>query len=309
MHKLLVLSCDATEYHSLIAAARLPALEIYSSSTAGQVCIDCDLAFGEPALLREVLPRLPALRWVQSTWAGVEPLMDPTLRRDYVLTGVRDVFARLMTEYVFAYMLAHERQILPRYASQRAGRWDARPPGSLSGRVLGLLGVGSIGMAIARRAQQFGMRVKGYTLTSEGCPDVDAYFHPGALTEFAADLDYVVCVMPHTPATRVLVDASFLAALPARAVLLNPGRGALIDDAALADALEAGRLAGAVLDVFNEEPLPANHVFWRTPNLLITSHTAAPSFAADIAPVFIHNYQRLVRGEPLEHRVDFERGY
>jgi len=115
--------------------------------------------------------------------------------------------------------------------------------------------------------------------------------------------------VPNTADTRRLVDAALLRALPARAVFVNPGRGSVVDEGALAEALQQGRLAGAVLDVFDEEPLPADHVFWRTPRLLITSHTAALSAPEEIAPVFVDNYRRLVRGEPLRHRVDFERGY
>jgi phosphoglycerate dehydrogenase-like enzyme len=97
--------------------------------------------------------------------------------------------------------------------------------------------------------------------------------------------------------------------LPPRAVFVNPGRGGVVDEAALADALQGGRLAGAVLDVFETEPLPADHVFWRLPNVHITSHTAALSAPPDIAPIFIDNYRRLLRGVPLQYRVDFERGY
>ena len=250
-----------------------------------------------------------ALRWIQATWAGVEPLLDPTLRRDYTLTNARGVFGGLMSEYVFAYLLAHERRLLDKYRSQLEGRWDKTAPGTLRGRQIGLLGVGTIGAALARTAKHFEMRVKGYTRESEGCADVDAYYHGDRLREFAADLDYLVAVMPATAHTRHLVDADFLRALPERAVFVNPGRGGVVDETALASALQERRLGGAVLDVFQQEPLPPDHVFWRTPNLLITSHTAALSFPEDIAPVFIENYRRLLRGEPLQHRVDFELGY
>ena len=153
------------------------------------------------------------------------------------------------------------------------------------------------------------MRVKGYTRASESCADVDRYFHGDTGAAFAADLDYLVSVMPNTPATRHLVDATLLGALPARAVFVNPGRGTTVDEDALAEALQAGRLAGAVLDVFQQEPLPPDHVFWRTPNVLITSHTAALSVPADIAPVFVENYRRFIAGELLHYRVDFEAGY
>jgi phosphoglycerate dehydrogenase-like enzyme len=246
---------------------------------------------------------------VQATWAGVEPLLAEGMRRDYVLTNARGVFGGLMSEYVFGYMLARERLIFERYAAQQQRRWDKTAPGTLRGKLFGLLGVGSIGAALARTAKHFGMRVRGYTHASEGCPDVDEYFHGPDLERFGADLDYLVSVVPNTAGTRHLVGRKLLAALPPRAVFINPGRGSTVDEAALADALQNGRLAAAVLDVFVDEPLPPDHVFWRTPNVFITGHTAALSEPADIAPVFIDNYRRLVRGEPLAHRVDFERGY
>ncbi|MBI3492636.1 MAG: D-2-hydroxyacid dehydrogenase [Acidobacteria bacterium] len=308
-HSLLILSRHANDYRRLIDAARLPDLRVTSSSDAAASAGECDLAFGEPSLLAHALPRLTALRWAQATWAGVEPLLNPSLRRDYVLTNARGVFGALMSEYVFAYLLAHERLLLKKYASQQAGRWDPTPPGSLRGKLIGLIGVGSIGAALARTAKHFGMRVHGYTRASETCADVDVYFHGDQRLAFAADLDYLVTVAPNTAGTRHLVDAALLAALPSRAVFVNPGRGSVVDEAALAAALREGRLAGAVLDVFQTEPLPSDHELWRAPNVLITSHTAAQSHPEDIAPVFVENYLRLVGGEPLKYQVDFERGY
>jgi phosphoglycerate dehydrogenase-like enzyme len=312
VHRLLILSRRAREYHDLVAAANLPDLGITSTidpADAAARAADFDLAFGEPSLLRQLIPAMTGLRWAQATWAGVEPLLDPSLRRDYTLTNARGVFGVLMSEYVFTYLLAHERRLLEKYRAQLEEKWDATPPGSLRGKQIGLLGVGTIGAALARTAKHFGMRVKGYTRQSEDSRDVDKYYHGDQLAAFAADLDYLVSVMPATARTRHVIDAAFLRALPPRALFVNPGRGGVVDEPALAAALQEGRLAGAVLDVFQQEPLPAGHVFWRTPNLLITSHTAALSFPQDIAPVFIDNYRRLLRGEPLKYRVDFEEGY
>jgi phosphoglycerate dehydrogenase-like enzyme len=312
MHSLLILSRRAADYHRLVGAAQLPDLAITSTTDAVEAAAraaDYDLMLGEPSLLCHVLPAMTALRWAQATWAGVEPLLDPSLRRDYVLTNARGVFGGLMSEYVFAYLLAHERRIFDKHAAQLAGRWDAKAPGTLRGKQLGLLGVGSIGAVLARTAKHFGMRVRGYTRASEDCPDVDVYFHGDSRVAFATDLDYLVSVMPATADTRHFVDAALLSALPPRAVFINPGRGGVVDEPALAAALTDGRLAGAVLDVFQQEPLPPAHVFWRTPNLLITSHTAALSVPEDIAPVFIENYRRLLRGEPLLYQVDFDLGY
>jgi len=302
VHRLLILSRHADAYRRLIDAERLPDLEIVPSD-------DCDVALGEPSLIAPAIGRLSSITWVQSTWAGVEPLLDPALRRDYVLTNARGVFGGLMSEYVFGYLLAHERMIFRKHAAQREGRWDAAPPGTLKGKQIGLLGVGSIGAALARTAKHFGMRVKGYTRSSEGCADVDEYFHGAERIAFARDLDYLVCIVPNTSGTRRLVDAELLAALPPRAVFVNPGRGAAVDESALADALQSRRLACAVLDVFQQEPLPPDHVLWRTPNVLITSHTAAWSAPEALAQVFIDNYRRFAAGQPLWHRVDFEAGY
>ena len=315
MHHLLILSRRARDYHVLIESAALPELVITHGSEPSTVQpygAAYDLALGEPALLRQVMPELINVTWIQSTWAGVEPLLDPALRRDYTLTNARGVFGPQMSEYVFAYLLARERKIFEKQASQAEGRWDPAPPARLRGKQIGLLGVGTIGAALAKTAQHFGMRVKGYTRQSEDSPDVHQYFH-GELAEvgaaFGEDLDYLVAVMPDTRATRHLVDDALLRALPARCVFVNPGRGGVVDEAALASALQQGRLAGAVLDVFEREPLPSDHVFWRLPNVHITSHTAALSAPSDIAPIFIDNYRRLLRGEPLRYRVDFEQGY
>jgi phosphoglycerate dehydrogenase-like enzyme len=311
-HRLLILSRHAPAYCRLIEQAALPGLSVLTATDPAALAgsrSDCDIVLGEPSLIAPALARLPAVGWIQSTWAGVEPLVAPTLRRDYVLTNARGVFGALMSEYVFGYLIAHERRMFEKHRAQQAGRWDPTPPGTLRGKQIGLLGVGSIGAALARTAKHFGLRVKGYTRASEHCPDVDQYFHGGDRLEFAADLDYLVSVMPDTSETRCLVDSRLLAALPPRAVFVNPGRGSVVDEEALAAALQTGRLAGAVLDVFSEEPLPPDHVLWRTPNVVITSHTAALSVPEDIAPVFIRNYRRLIAGEALEYQVDFEAGY
>jgi phosphoglycerate dehydrogenase-like enzyme len=311
-HHLLILSRHADSYRRHIEARDLPGLRIISATDPDalpDLAGRSDLVFGEPSLIARALPRMPEVRWVQATWAGVEPLLNPALRRDYVLTNARGVFGLLMTEYVFAYMLAHERRMFEKYESQKQVRWDTRPPGSLRGKTIGLLGVGTIGAVLARTAKHFGMGVRGFTRASRECADVDVYYHGGDQLSFAAGLDYVVCIVPNTAGTRRLIGPDFLAALPATAVVINPGRGSVVDHDALAAALSAGRLAAAILDVFDTEPLPPEHALWRTPNVFITSHTAALSIPADIAPLFIDNYRRLVRGEPLKYRVDFDLEY
>ena len=304
MPNLLIAASHTDQYRSLIEAAHLPFLEIVSTAAA-----DVDLLLGDPLRIRDLLPSLPALKWAQATWAGVEPLLDPRLRRDYTLTNARGVFGGLMSEFVFGYLLLHERKILQRLEAQRQSSWDASLTGTLRGKTLGLLGVGSIGAHLAGSARHFGMRVRGYTRLSESCAQVERYYHAPQLPAFADGLDVLVNVLPNTRQTHKIVDAQLLAALPARAVFINVGRGAALEEPALIEALQSDRLALAVLDVFEQEPLPAQHPFWRTKNLLITSHTAAPSFPAEIAGVFIENYRRFAAGQPLKYQVDFELGY
>jgi len=307
-HKLLLLSEQADVYGRILETANLPGLKIVTGSLPPYPA-DCDLVFGEPSLIRQALPHLPNLKWVQSVWAGVEPLLDPTLRRDYTLTNAREVFGSLMAEFVFGYLVLHERKILQRLASQKKHRWDQTPPGTLRGKTLGLVGVGSIGAELARAAKFFGLTVHGYTRESEGCEHIDRYYHGAELLEFADGLDYLVAVLPNTSATRRLITAEVLARLPAHALFVNVGRGATVDESALIEALETERISGAILDVFEQEPLPAESPLWETKNLIVTSHTSAPSFPADISRVFIVNYLRYQAGQPLKHSVDFERGY
>jgi phosphoglycerate dehydrogenase-like enzyme len=303
MPKLLILSRDADEYEPLIKSAQLPDLEITTELE------DCDIALGEPKLIRDALPRLSTLRWVQSVYAGVEPLVDPVHRHDYVLTNARGVFGELMSEYVFGYLLFLEKRILERIHSQQAKQWQRPESGVLRGKTIGLLGVGSIGAHLAGTAKHFGMTVKGFTRESEISTSVDKYYHSEDLLEFADGLDYLVSVLPRTRDTNKIVDANLLNALPSHAIFINVGRGNAVDESALVNALNDGKLAAAVLDVFEKEPLPEAHPFWTTPNLYMTFHTSAISYPEDITKLFVENYQLYIQNKPLKYQVDFEKGY
>lgn len=303
-HKLLILAQDENKYRALIEEARLVNLEF-----ATQPAADVDIVLGEPSRIKAALGSLPALNWAQSIWAGVEPLLDPAARRNYTLTNARGVFGELMSEYVIGYLLAHERKIFQRMEAQKNKYWDESDTGTLRGKTIGLLGVGSIGADVAITAKFFGMNVRGYTRESEASKHVDTYYHGDDLLEFANGLDYLVSILPTTMDTRKIVSADLLNALPTHAVFINVGRGPAVDESALMEALNQNKIAGAVLDVFEQEPLPQEHPFWTTPNLLMTFHTAAPSLPEDITNLFIENYELFNEGQPLKYKVDFERGY
>lgn len=303
MPRLLILSRDADEYERLIEAAQLPDLQFVTEPQGA------DIVLGEPKLIRNELPRLAALRWVQSIYAGVEPLVDPSQRQDYILTNARGVFGELMSEYVFGYLLFHEKKMMERIQTQQAKQWQRTESGVLRGKIIGLLGVGSIGAHLAGTAKHFQMHVRGFTRESETSKQVDQYFHNNDLLKFADGLDYLVSVLPRTEDTNRIVDAQLLNALPNHAVFINVGRGNAVDESALVDALNEGRLAAAVLDVFEREPLPEDHPFWTTPNLYMTFHTSAISYPEDLTRLFIENYHYFLQDEPLKYIVDFERGY
>ena len=304
MHKLIILSEYEKKYQALIEKAQLPNLQI-----TGLLANDVDIAIGEPTRLKAALAYLPGLKWAQSLWAGVEPLLDPALRRDYVLTNARGVFGGLMSEYVLGYLLAHERRILQMEEDQKNKRWNDSDTGTLRGKTIGLLGVGSIGADVARTAKFFGMTVRGYTFSSETSSDVDKYYHGTDLLEFAKGLDYLVNILPNTKDTHKIINADLLAALPPHALVINVGRGPAVDEAALLEALSRQKVAGAVLDVYEKEPLPQDHPFWSTPNLHMTFHTAALSLPEDLTRIFIENYNLYNEGKPLKYQVDFEKGY
>ena len=303
MPKLLILSRDGDEYRSLIEASDLPQLEFTREPQ------EAEIALGEPRLIRDALIHSPNLKWAQSIYAGVEPLIDPTQRRDYVLTNARGVFGELMSEYVFGYLLFLEKRILERIETQKSKRWERPESGILRGKTLGLIGVGSIGAHLAGTAKHFKMKVRGYTRESETSPQVDTYYHGDELLIFADGLDYVVCVLPRTKDTNKIVGANLLNALPSHAIFVNVGRGNAVDEPVLVKALTEDRLAAAVLDVFDQEPLPEDHPFWTTPNLFMTFHTSAISYPEDITRLFVENYQLYLEGKPLKHVVDFEKEY
>jgi phosphoglycerate dehydrogenase-like enzyme len=306
----LIIGEDAGEYVRLIDAAEpsIPVTTCHNAAEALAAYTEQSILFGNPESIARVLPDMPTVEWVQSTWAGVTPLLEID-RRDYLLTGIKGIFGPQMSEFVIGYMLANELKVIERLAAQRTQQWFEKASGTLLGKKIGVMGTGSIGQAIARRAKDNGMTVTGLSRTGASNPDFANVFKVDDLHEFLHDLDYLVSVLPHTRKTDRLLDQSALAQLPTRAYFINVGRGNVIDDEALVSALARDELGGAVLDVFDVEPVPAESSLWDAPNLLITGHIAAISHPGLIAPIFLDNYKRFVSGQSLQNVISFDNGY
>jgi len=307
----LVLCDDAADYLPCLAELERQGTQLVaaaSAQAARSAWSGQPVVLGQPDLVAAALGDLPGVRWVQSTWAGVTPLLALG-RRDFLLTGVKDVFGPQMAEYVLGHLLARELRLSERWEQQRRRRWWPAASGSLRDKTMGIMGTGSIGRCIARMAAPFGLRVIGYSRGGAAEAGFERVFGADRLEAFLSIPDYLVCVLPDTPETHHLLNGSTLRCLQPHCCLVNIGRGNAIDEAALAAALKRGDLAGAVLDVYQREPLPEASPLWDAPGVVVTAHVAAKSHPPDIARIFIENYNRFLAGEPLNHQVDFARGY
>ena len=271
---------------------------------------------------RPLFEEARALRWVHSAAAGVGSALFPAMiASDVVLTNSAGVHAIPIAEYVVAGVLHFTRGLDIAIAQQRAGVWDKRPFTALDAplRELGdcralVVGTGGIGQAVARRMAAFGTTVVGVRRRPElGAPEgFERVVAAEALDEELSRADIVVVAAPATPATEHLLTAARLARLPAGAIVVNVARGSLVDEEALAGALAAGRLRGAVLDVFRREPLAAESALWQLPNVLLTPHVSPVSPAGfwrrELA-LFLGNWEAWVLGQPLKNLVDKHAGY
>jgi len=258
----------------------------------------------------ELFASAPRLQWVQSLGAGVEDLVSaPSLAPQVALTRIVDQFGSYVAEYVFGELLARVRQIERVRLAQSQHRWNHFIAESLGGRTLGVAGLGSIGKEIVRKGRAFDMRVYGLSRSGLRSNIVDRHFTPGHWFEFVGDLDVLVLTLPQTAETDRILDAGTLAAMRSSALVVNVGRGVLVDEDALIDALRGKRLGGAILDVFQTEPLPEGSPLWDLPGVTVSPHIAGPSTIEGVGSSFLSNVKRFMRGEPLAGLVDRSLGY
>lgn len=290
----------------LAMLADLDGVEVVATdhaATLGRAIADADAVVVAPragALLREAWPYARRVRWVHTLAAGVDTLLFPELvASDAIVTNARGVFSDALGEFAVAAMLWFAKDLGRMRRNQEARRWQPFDVDRLEGATVSIIGLGSIGHAVARRCKALGMKVIGVRRTD------------GSLENALRDADYVVVTTPLTDATRGLIGARELALLKPTAVIINIGRGAVIDEAALLDALQNERVRGAALDVFAHEPLPPDHPLWTLENVLLSPHTADHTADAHDRSMrmFLENLARFRRGEELMNVVDKQQRY
>lgn len=287
------------------------------SAFASASAPDAILVAAHGRVLLEPVWRLASsgVRWVHSRWAGLENLLFPALvESDVVLTNGRGCFSDSLAEFVMAAVLFFAKDLRRMRRSQQEGRYDPFDVEWVRGKTLGVLGFGDIGRAAASRARAFGMRIvalRRRVPAAEADPLVDELLPPERKQDLMARSDYLLVATPLTGATRGIVGEAELSAMKTTAVLINVGRGPCVDEQALVSALEAGRIRGAALDVFAQEPLPPGHPFYRLDNVLLSPHCAdhVPGWIDDAMALFMDNLERFRDGRPLRNVVDKRAGY
>jgi phosphoglycerate dehydrogenase-like enzyme len=308
----LILTRDQRQFHDTLSQMKLPELTLYAPEDEDEiqsVLPTAEIIFANPNLIKHHLNNATSLRWLQSTFAGVDALLSDSLRRDYLLTNVKDTYGAVMAEYVLGYILHYEKQIAANIDAQRNHHWRQQPYTTLDTITLGVLGTGSIGQHIAKVASFLGIKTVGVNTTGAAAPYFDTTFSTAQIEEAVSCADYLVSVLPNTPHTREIVNRRIFERMKRSAVFLSLGRGENVSEADLLEALETGQIKGAVLDVFQQEPLPPKSPLWECPNLLITPHVSGYIVSERIFQIFAENYGRYRAGEELLYRIDFERGY
>ena len=314
---LLLLWTDGAEpYAHAIAAAglsdRLRVEIVPRAATPDETLLaeaEALLSWGPPPGL---LDRMPKLRFVQALTAGVEHWLGrPDLRDDLALACARGTHRVQMPENILGALFHITKPYAAIAADNAAKHWTRRVSTTLAGTTLGILGLGAIGAELARKAAALEMRVIGTKRGQAEIPHVARVLGPEGTEEVLAESDFVVLLLPATPDTENFINAARLARMKKTAWLLNFGRGALIRDEDLVAAVQGGTIAGAVLDVFRTEPLPANHPFWSEEKIMVLPHIGGlhPQRDSMVAELLVENLRRFVQGRPLTQLVDRKAGY
>ena len=295
------------EYRDVLPAA------LAKTGIATQVVTEGDPAtvdyiiYAPSAPLQDFRPFTRA-KAVLSLWAGVERVVGNATLTQPLCRMVEDGLTEGMVEWVVGHVMRHHLS-LDRYSHNPARVWDPTCPPLARSRRVAMLGMGALGTAAAKALQALHFQIAGWSRTAKDVPGIPCHSGEVGLADVLRNADFVVTLLPKTPETENLLNAGTLALMKRGAVILNPGRGALIDDAALLSALDSGQIGYATLDVFRVEPLPQDHPFWAHPGVTVTPHIAADSRADGVCRVLAENIRRGEAGQPFLNLVDRARGY
>jgi phosphoglycerate dehydrogenase-like enzyme len=271
---------------------------------------------GSLPLIREVFLKSPAVRWVHSRSAGLERTLFPELiASDVIMTNGSGVFSPSLGEFALGAILYFAKDFRRMIRNQMAGVWEPFDVLPISSQTVGIVGYGDIGRAVATRVQAMGMKVlavkRHVPAKSNSDPLADQIYSPDHLIEMLSRCDYVVVAAPLNAETTGMIGEAEFAAMRPSAVIINVGRGPVIDERAMIKALSDHKIKGAALDVFDEEPLPKSHPFYKLENVLLSPHCAdhTPDWLDNAMRFFIPQFERFRRGEPLLNVVDKKLGY
>lgn len=261
--------------------------------------------------IADVAARAPKLRWIHITSAGVDRVPLDRLPDHVLVTNAKGNHEARTREFSLTALLMLNNRLPDFVTQQREQRWDQLAIEPIDGKTVVILGMGALGSAAAKAAKQLNLKVVGVSRSGKNHELADVSLPQSQLKQALSAADFLLITLPLTPETHNVVGEAELAAMPARGGVINIGRGPVLDVAALAKRLNAGQLQGAVLDVFPEEPLPADSPYWRTRNLIVTPHSGL--YDADYVPrclrFFFANVERYLDDRPLENRVDARLGY
>jgi phosphoglycerate dehydrogenase-like enzyme len=301
---------DAIEAAGLAERVAIDSVPRKAQPSAEQMArTEALMAYGVPPGL---LPAMPKLRWVQAMTAGVEGWVAlPDLPPGLTLTCARGTHRESMPENIIGALFYVAKPYAAAVENQKRSKWVQSVPQPLTGKTLGILGLGAIGQDVARIAAVLGMRVIGTRRRPAPMAHVAEVFPAARTPEVLAQADFLLLLLPATRETDNFINAERLAMMKPSAWLLNFGRGHLIKDDDLIAAVKANRIAGAMLDVYRQEPLPAEHPFWKTEGIIVLPHIGGPHPQRDriVAGLFVENLRRFLDGEPLKEVVDREAGY
>ena len=316
MTDVLVLETYADDYRDALRDA-FPELDIQTAATPTDGTVDFDrvnvlIAFGM-GITDPLFRRMPALQWVQSLATGVDHfLRSKTLPANVILTSGRGIHGPAMRETVVHLMLSVSHDSNRLVADKNASRWERRPWPLLAGKTATVVGTGVAGSAIGAALQAFGMRVIGISGTPRDVDGFDVVRPRQDLTRTAAETDYLINVLPANAANLNLIGQDIFAAMKPRAYFINVGRGETVDEAALIEALQQHRIAGAGLDVFATEPLPANSPLWTMPQVFMAPHVGGlfEEYAEMAIPLIIRNMRAFLSGraDQMTNIIDRSRG-